>query len=189
MEATVCCQFYYWSEVQVVWKTIIMQRAYTSAIERSLLKWMGLTATVQWRNWVLLLSCDNTLKFDWYCQFSATEVTQKFPGHFSYSLGTRLDQYMTGTPLIHLPLRMEHYPLASYCHVATQRCQGNNHKWIRLCCWRCKVCPPKTNFKGRLSVFHLHNLSHTTLLNSRLYHLNTIEYKEYPPQKHFKMGA
>ena len=41
MEATVCFWFYYWSEVQVVQTTIIMQSAYTSVIEWSLLKWNG----------------------------------------------------------------------------------------------------------------------------------------------------
>jgi len=41
VEATVCCPFYYWSEIEVVRTKIIMQSAYTSTIERSLLKWNG----------------------------------------------------------------------------------------------------------------------------------------------------
>ena len=41
IEATVCCPFYYWSEIEVVRVKIVMQSAYTSGIERSLLKWNG----------------------------------------------------------------------------------------------------------------------------------------------------
>jgi len=41
VEATVCCRFYYWSEIEVVQTKIIVQSAYTSTIERSLLKWNG----------------------------------------------------------------------------------------------------------------------------------------------------
>ena len=41
VEATVCCPFYYRSEIEVVWTKIVMQSAYTSAIQWSLLKWNG----------------------------------------------------------------------------------------------------------------------------------------------------
>ena len=41
MESTVCSQFFYWSEVEVIRTKIVMQSAYTSAIERLLLKWNG----------------------------------------------------------------------------------------------------------------------------------------------------
>ena len=41
VEATVCCRFYYRSEIEVVRTKIVMQSAYTSAIERSLLNWNG----------------------------------------------------------------------------------------------------------------------------------------------------
>ena len=41
VEATVCCRFYYWSEMEVIRTKIVIQRAYTSAIERSLLNWNG----------------------------------------------------------------------------------------------------------------------------------------------------
>ena len=41
VEATVCCPFYYRSEIEVVQTKIVMQSTYTSAIERSLLKWNG----------------------------------------------------------------------------------------------------------------------------------------------------
>ena len=41
MEATVCCRLYYRSEIEVVRTKIIVQSTYTSAIERSLLKWNG----------------------------------------------------------------------------------------------------------------------------------------------------
>ena len=66
-----------------------MQSTYTSAIEQSLLKWNGHDCDGS-----MLLSCDNVLKFDWYCQLSGSGSNslnlQKFPGHFTYSLGTRL---------------------------------------------------------------------------------------------------
>jgi len=56
---------------------------------------MGVTATVHCiTHWVLLLSCDYVLKFDWYCQLSGSGSSslnsQKLPGRFSYRLGTRL---------------------------------------------------------------------------------------------------
>jgi len=41
MEATVCCRFYYWSEIEVVRTNFIVQSTYTSAIEQLLLKWNG----------------------------------------------------------------------------------------------------------------------------------------------------
>ena len=41
VEATVCCWFYYWSEIEVIRTKIIVQNTYTTAIERSLLKWNG----------------------------------------------------------------------------------------------------------------------------------------------------
>ena len=92
VEATVCCLFYYWSEIEVIPTKIVMQSAYTNAIERSLLNGMGMTAAL--RNWVLLLSCDYVLKFDWYCQLSGSGSnslnSRKFPGRFSYGLGTML---------------------------------------------------------------------------------------------------
>ena len=56
---------------------------------------MGVTATVPCiMQWVLLLSCDNLLKFDWYCQISGSRSNSlnswNMSGHFSYSLGMRL---------------------------------------------------------------------------------------------------
>ena len=53
---------------------------------------MGVTATVNaLRNWVLLLSYDYVLKFDWYCQLSGSRSnslnSQKLPGRFSYRPG------------------------------------------------------------------------------------------------------
>ena len=95
MEATVCCWFYYWSEVQVVWKTIIVQSTYTRTIERSLLKWMGVTATVKcmmqfgftvvmWQRseiWLVLPTSGSG---------SNSLNSQKLPGHFSYGPGRRL---------------------------------------------------------------------------------------------------
>ena len=41
MEATACCRFYYWSEIEVVQIKIVVQSAYTSAIKQPLLKWNG----------------------------------------------------------------------------------------------------------------------------------------------------
>jgi len=55
---------------------------------------MGVTAMIQCITQLgLLLSCDYVLKFDWYCQLgnrSNSLNSWKLPGHFSYSLGTRL---------------------------------------------------------------------------------------------------
>ena len=59
VEATVCCPFYYWSEIEVVRTKIVMQSAYTSAIERSL----------------LLLSCDYFWNLIGTANFQAAEVT------------------------------------------------------------------------------------------------------------------
>jgi len=39
LEATVCCLFYYCSEIEVVRMKIVMQSTYTSAIEQS--QWNG----------------------------------------------------------------------------------------------------------------------------------------------------
>ena len=95
MEATVCCRFYYWSEIKVVRTKIVVQSTYTSAIEWSIeMEWVWLRRFNALCNWVLLLSCDYILKFDWYCQLpgsgSNSLNSQKLPGHFSYGLGTRL---------------------------------------------------------------------------------------------------
>ena len=51
-----------------------MQSAYTSAIERSLLKWNGrdCDGSMHYAIEFLLLSCDYVLKFDWYCQLSGS---------------------------------------------------------------------------------------------------------------------
>jgi len=72
-----------------------VQSTYTSVIEQSLLKWVGVTVTVQcMMQFGLLLSCDNVLKFDWYCQLSGSGSNSlnswKLQGCFSYSLGMRL---------------------------------------------------------------------------------------------------
>ena len=97
MEATVCCQFYYWSGIEVVPTKFVVQSAYTSAIERSLLKWKWawLRRFNALQSWVLLLSCDYILKFDWYCQLSGSGSNSlnswKLLGRFSYGLGMRLD--------------------------------------------------------------------------------------------------
>jgi len=103
VEATVCCPFYYWSEIKVVRTKIVMQSAYTSAIERSIeMEWAWLRRFNALRcNWVMLLSCDCVLKFDWYCQLSGSGSnslnSQKLPGHFSYGLGTRLEYCVAHT--------------------------------------------------------------------------------------------
>ena len=98
VEATVCCRFYYWSEIEVIRTKIILQSAYISAIcviaievEWAWLRWFNAL-----RSWVLLLSCDYVLKYDWYCQLSGSGSNSlnswKLPDRFSYGLGTRLDQ-------------------------------------------------------------------------------------------------
>ena len=49
---------------------------YINAIKQPLLKWMGVTATFQCMTQMgLLLSCDNSLKFDWYYQISGSKST------------------------------------------------------------------------------------------------------------------
>ena len=57
-------------------------------------EWAWLRRFNAWCNWVLLLSCDNILKFDWHCQLSGSRSnslnSQKLPGRFSYGLGMRL---------------------------------------------------------------------------------------------------
>ena len=60
--------------------------------------WNGVGVTVTFQcmtQFHFLLSCDNVLKFDWYCQISGSRSNSlnlwKLPGHFSYGLGTRLD--------------------------------------------------------------------------------------------------
>ena len=98
VEAAVCCWFYYWSETEVI-RTKSSCRVPTLAqsrnlfeMERAWLWWFH-----AWRNWVLLLSCDNILKFDRYRQLSQLSSSrsnslnlQKLPDCFSYGLGTRL---------------------------------------------------------------------------------------------------
>ena len=58
------------------------------------MEWVWLRQFNALRNWVLLLSCDYVLKFDWYCQLSGSGSnslnSQKLPGRFSYGLGMRL---------------------------------------------------------------------------------------------------
>jgi len=39
------------------------------------MEWAWLWRFDAWHNWVLLLSCDNVSKFDWYCQLSGSGVT------------------------------------------------------------------------------------------------------------------
>ena len=52
VEATVCCPFYYWSEIKVVRTKIVVQSAYTSAIERSIeMEWAWLRRFNALRNW------------------------------------------------------------------------------------------------------------------------------------------
>jgi len=47
-----------------------------------------------WHNYILLLSCDNVLKFNWYCQLSDSRSnslnSRKFPARFSYGCEMRL---------------------------------------------------------------------------------------------------
>ena len=77
VETTVCCRFYYWSEIEVIRTKIVVQSAYTSAIAQSLLKWNG-------------YECDGSMHyaFGFYCcsvttfwkligtaNFQAAEVT------------------------------------------------------------------------------------------------------------------
>ena len=96
VEATVCCQFYYWNEVEVV-RTTIMQSTYTSVIKRYHY-WNGMVMTATWLSMhgaIGFYFChDNALKFDWCCQLSGSGSkslnSQKLPRHFSCGLGARL---------------------------------------------------------------------------------------------------
>ena len=58
------------------------------------MEWVWLRPLNSWRNRILVLSCDNVLKFDWYCQFSGSGSnslnSRKLPGGFCHGLGTRL---------------------------------------------------------------------------------------------------
>jgi len=102
VEATVCCPFYYWSQISRS-NEDRLQSAYTSAIKWSIeMEWAWLWRfNALRRNRVLLLSCDCVLKFDWYCQLSGSGSnslnSRKLPGHFSYSLGTRLEYCVAHT--------------------------------------------------------------------------------------------
>ena len=97
VEATICCRFYYWSEIEVTRTKIVVQSAYTSAICTITIEveWVWLRRFNALCNWVLLLSCDYILKYNWYCQLSGSGSnrlnSRKLPGRFSYGLGTRLD--------------------------------------------------------------------------------------------------
>ena len=77
MEATACCPFYYWSEIEVVLTKIIAQSAYTSVIERSLLKWNGRDCN-GWMHYAIGFYCCHVTMF-WNligtANFQAAEVT------------------------------------------------------------------------------------------------------------------
>jgi len=77
MEATACCPFYYWSEIEVVLTKIIVQSAYTSVIERSLLKWNGRDCN-GWMHYAIGFYCCHVTMF-WNligtANFQAAEVT------------------------------------------------------------------------------------------------------------------
>ena len=72
-------------------RKIVAQSDRAIAIE---VEWAWLRRFNALRNWVLLLSCDYVLKFDWCCQLSGSGSnslnSRKLPGRFSYGLGTRL---------------------------------------------------------------------------------------------------
>jgi len=95
LEATVCCRFYSSSKAEVIQQSHPAEHL-TSVIKQLLSQWNGCNCVISTRhNRVLLLSCDNVLKFDWYSQLSGSGSISlnllKLPGRFSYSLGTRLD--------------------------------------------------------------------------------------------------
>jgi len=118
VETTVCCWFCYWSEVQVFRKTIIVQSTYTSVIEWSQLKWMGVTATVQCMTQLLGFTVVMWQHSEiWLvCQLSGSGSNslnlRKLPGCFSHGLGTR--QSNTWTDLLLLPSNMETWRYHGY---------------------------------------------------------------------------
>ena len=74
--------------------TEVKQKSKISLVENSdqintQLKWMGMTVIFQRTiQLLLLLSCDDVLKFNWSCQHSGSRSNilslQKLPGRFSY---------------------------------------------------------------------------------------------------------
>ena len=86
--------------------------------------WNGISVpiTIQiWCNWVLLLSCDDVLKFDWYCQLSGSGNNSfsswKLPDCFSYGLGMRLDA---------CTLKLRRCTHLKY-NVSVKKCESSTH--------------------------------------------------------------
>ena len=77
VETTVCSRFYYWSEVQVTQKSIIVQSAYTSTIEWSLLKWTGRDCDSSMHDTIGVYCCHVTMFWNLIgiANFLAVEVT------------------------------------------------------------------------------------------------------------------
>ena len=104
-----------------------------------LLKW-NRTIEMEWawlrrfnsiRNWVLLLSCDYVLKFDWYCQLSGSGSdslnSRKLPGRFSYGLGTRLALNLQGQ--CNLQCTLERHGTTITCY---QNCNCDIKGWCSV---------------------------------------------------------
>ena len=86
MEAIVRCRFYDGRQAEDERTKVIVQSAYSSAIERSTIVMNGRDCDVSMQC-DLLLSCDSILKSDRYCQLSGSRSNSlnscKFPGRFS----------------------------------------------------------------------------------------------------------
>ena len=104
VETTVCSRFLCRSEV-------------TKLSEQN--HYMHTQAFNRCHNWVLLLPHGNILKFDWCYQLSGIGSNSlnlcKFPGRFSYGLGTRLESCMS--------------PVVPYLIPYLYDCRFTQHTW------------------------------------------------------------
>ena len=101
-ESGLSCRFCDGKQAEDEQTKVIVQSANTSAIKRSTIVMNGGDSKFQhMTQFGLLLSCDNVLKSDWYCQFSGSGSnslnSHKLPGHFYYGLGMRLHHTMYTT--------------------------------------------------------------------------------------------
>ena len=155
-----CSSSEYWIIVHVIpvvsflpWKQLFAAGSTIEAEQRSLCRaptlaqssnhyWNGMGVSFNvWCNWILLLSCDNVLKFDWCYQLSGSRSThsslnsQKLPGCFSYSLGTRPGGPYTASCMVrvdHLSIPTVTLITSEQQHVAWPHTQALSCGWKGL---------------------------------------------------------